>query len=80
MKIAEYIDKNVSGLPSELADILLQGESVWTNDACYGYCIIAMKNAGFKIMLPHMGTPPSIPHLDYTVYQFFHFSSASSTV
>lgn len=47
MKIIDYINKNKETLPSELSDILLQEQSVWTNDACYGYCIIAMNKAGF---------------------------------
>lgn len=47
MKIAEYIEKNTTTLPPKLAEILLQDGSVWTNDACYGYCIVAMQNAGF---------------------------------
>lgn len=47
MKISEYIEKNTSVLPPELAKIILEESSIWTNDACYGYCIIAMKNAGF---------------------------------
>lgn len=47
MKIAEYIEKNKAALPPALAEILLQDGSIWTNDACYGYCIAAMENAGF---------------------------------
>lgn len=47
MKIAEYVEKNKALLPSKLAEMLLQEGSIWTNDACYGYCIVAMKNAGF---------------------------------
>lgn len=47
MKIAEYIEKNKTTLPPALAEMLLQEGSIWTNDACYGYCIVAMKNAGF---------------------------------
>ena len=48
MKILEYIDKNATCLPPALAEFLLQETSIWTNDACYGYCIIAMENAGFS--------------------------------
>lgn len=48
MKIAEYIEKNTAALPPALAEILLQDGSIWTNDACYGYCIVALKNAGVK--------------------------------
>lgn len=52
MKIAEYIERNESALPPALADMLLQECSIWTNDVCYGYCLIALKNAGMtdKIM------------------------------
>lgn len=48
MKITEYIQKNKETLPPALAEILLQNGSIWTNDACYGYCIQAMENAGFS--------------------------------
>lgn len=48
MKVAEYVKKNQEALPPELSELLLQEQSVWTNDACYGYCIQAMENAGFK--------------------------------
>lgn len=47
MKIAEYIEKNKEVLPPALAELLLQDGSIWTNDACYGYCIHAMESAGF---------------------------------
>ena len=47
MKIAEYMEKNINALPEKLADILLQSTSIWSNDACYGYIIVAMENAGY---------------------------------
>lgn len=47
MKIAEYINRNAAALPPALAELLLQEGSIWTNDACYGYCIQAMEYAGF---------------------------------
>ena len=47
MKVKEYIDKNSESLPPALSDVLIREQSIWTNDACYGYCIVAMKNAGF---------------------------------
>lgn len=47
MKIAEYMEKNTNALPEKLADILLQSTSIWSNDACYGYIIVAMENAGY---------------------------------
>lgn len=48
MKIAEYIEKNKETLPPALAEILMQEGSIWTNNACYGYCVQAMENAGFS--------------------------------
>lgn len=47
MKIKEFIDKNVETLPPRLADIIVNEQSIWTNDACYGYTIVAMRNAGY---------------------------------
>lgn len=48
MKVAEYIQKNKEAMPAELAEMLEQETSIWSNDACYGYVIIAMRNAGYK--------------------------------
>ena len=48
MKVAEYIQKNKEAMPAELAEMLSQETSIWSNDACYGYAIIAMRNAGYK--------------------------------
>ena len=48
MKVAEYIQKNKEAMPPELAEMLTQETSIWSNDACYGYMIIAMRNAGYK--------------------------------
>lgn len=47
MKIAEYIEQNTAALPSKLAAMLLQDTSIWSNNACYGYCIAAMEVAGY---------------------------------
>ena len=47
MKIAEYVEKNTNALPEKLANILLQDTSIWSNDACYGYMIVAMESAGY---------------------------------
>ena len=47
MKIAEFLRKNESVLPKELAEMLSENTSIWTNEACLGYCIRAMENAGF---------------------------------
>lgn len=48
MKVAEYIQKNNENVPAKLAEMLLQETSIWSNDACYGYMIIAMENAGYS--------------------------------
>ena len=48
MKVAEYIQKNKEAMPLELAEMLTQETRIWSNDACYGYVIIAMRNAGYK--------------------------------
>ena len=48
MKVAEYIQKNKEAMPPELAEMLTQETIIWSNDACYGYVIIAMRNAGYK--------------------------------
>ena len=48
MKVAEYLKKNDEALPPELAELLAQETSIWTNDACYGCCIQAMEKAGFE--------------------------------
>lgn len=47
MKIKEYIEQNTAALPPQLAEMLLEETSIWSNNACYGYCIQAMRNAGF---------------------------------
>lgn len=46
MNVAEYIEHNQKALPPELAEMIAQSTSIWTNDACYGYCIAALENAG----------------------------------
>ena len=46
MTVMEYVKKNTDVLPPELAEMVLSETSIWTNDACYGYCIKAMENAG----------------------------------
>lgn len=49
MKIADHINAmEKSGMPKELVDTLLFEGSVWTNGACYGYCIMAMESAGYS--------------------------------
>lgn len=48
MKVSEYIQKNKENVPAELAEILLQETSIWKNEACYGYVIVAMENAGYS--------------------------------
>ena len=46
MTVMEYVKKNTDALPPELALLVLESTSIWTNDACYGYCIEAMERAG----------------------------------
>lgn len=48
MKIKEYIDKNERALPKGLAELLLSETSIWTNDACYGYCVYALEKEGMS--------------------------------
>lgn len=48
MKIAKYIRKNAETLPPKLAQLLTEEGSIWTNDACCGYCVAAMEAAGFN--------------------------------
>lgn len=48
MKVAKFIERNERTLPLDLANLLLQETSIWSNQACYGYCMIAMRNAGFS--------------------------------
>lgn len=47
MKVAEFVRKNTEALPKELAELLAEETSIWTNGACMGYLIRAMENAGF---------------------------------
>ncbi len=47
MKVAEYLRKNEAALPMELAVLLAEETSIWSNEACLGYCIRAMEYAGF---------------------------------
>ena len=47
MRVAEFIGKNESTLPKELVELLAHETSIWTNDACLGYCIRGMEIAGF---------------------------------
>ena len=48
MKIAQYIKKNAEKLPPKLAELLTEETSIWTNEACCGYCVAAMESAGFR--------------------------------
>ena len=49
MKLLKYLDnmKNAE-IPEDLQCTLLGASSIWTNDACYGYIIMAMEDAGYK--------------------------------
>lgn len=46
MKVAELLKKNEM-LAKESAEFLNEMLSIWSNDACMGYCIRAMEIAGF---------------------------------
>ena len=48
MKIEKYLNDCKENLPPELAKILISEGSIWTNEACCGYCVSAMKAAGLK--------------------------------
>ena len=49
MKLQKYLDDmKRANMPEELRQTLMAGASVWTNDACYGYIIMAMEDAGFS--------------------------------
>lgn len=48
MRIATYIKKNHETLPPKLAQLLTEETSIWTNDACCGYCVAALESAGFQ--------------------------------
>lgn len=48
MKVAEFYEGNNKTLPPELAAILNTEQSIWTNDAAYGYFIIALTAAGYS--------------------------------
>lgn len=47
MLLTKFIENHErSNMPEDLKKTLLQNASIWTNDACYGYIIIAMEEAG----------------------------------
>ena len=48
MKVSEYTEKTRATMPAELAELMLQESSIWSNDACYGYMIAAMEKAGYS--------------------------------
>lgn len=48
MKVSMYIKKNREKLPPALAQLLNEETSIWTNDACRGYCVAALESAGFQ--------------------------------
>lgn len=45
MRVAEFVKKN-EVLPKGLAEWLNQEQSIWRNEACRGYMIAALENAG----------------------------------
>lgn len=47
MKVADYVRRNEAVLPPELAALVLSETHIWSNEVCCGYCVAAMKNAGF---------------------------------
>ena len=47
MTVSEYLKGNEK-LPTELAEMLANSVSIWSNGACYGYLIEAMRRAGFE--------------------------------
>lgn len=47
MKVSTHIKNMKEAMPPDLADLLLSETSIWTNEACYGYCIEALENAGY---------------------------------
>ena len=46
MRVAELLEKTHEELSPGWAEVVLQETSIWTNDACYGYCLAAMEKAG----------------------------------
>lgn len=46
MTVGEYVKKNLPTLPPEFLEVAFESVSIWSNDACYGYCIEAMERAG----------------------------------
>lgn len=47
MLLTKYIENfEKANMPQDLKKIMLEKASVWTNDACYGYIIMAMEDAG----------------------------------
>ena len=51
MKINEYLN----GIPAmasadgtTLKDTMMDAMDIWSNDACVGYCILAMQDAGYE--------------------------------
>ena len=44
MTIKDFLNSN----PPELAEVMAASVSIWSNDACRGYCIDAMQRAGME--------------------------------
>ena len=53
MTIREYLNKckesNLApiGEGPDFTELMMDTTSIWSNDSCYGYCILAMQEAGF---------------------------------
>lgn len=45
MKVAEFL-KKCESMPKENAEFIAEYMSIWSNEACCGYCIRAMEIAG----------------------------------
>lgn len=54
MKIPVFVKKNNETLPRELADRLNNDKDVWSNEACYGYCIQAIEATGLSFTREQM--------------------------
>lgn len=47
MTIQDFMKLNNAKLPPELAALYNRDTDVWSQQACYGYCIYAMEDAGY---------------------------------
>lgn len=48
MKLVEFMEANKrAGMPQSMQDLLIEQTSIWTNNACLGYALMAMEDAGY---------------------------------